>query len=277
MSDFIDISAIEADQGPKMQDILNGCIIDLDKPIPPPPIALSIGTHTFRQQVYPTHFGTYGNFSAIVGASKSKKTFLKSALLAGFIGGKAQNYFQDIKGHQTAGKYVLDLDTEQSKWDVQRVAKRTIEMVGAKYENYKAYALREIAAKHRLEFVEYLAREAFPGQIGIMSIDGVADLVQNTNDLEESNKAVQKLMEITSETNCHIISIIHLNYGSDKPRGHLGSEVLRKCETVAVVRSVGPTAEVTCKHSRSRPFDDFAFRVNEMGLPEADENTQTPF
>jgi len=54
-------------------------------------------------------------------------------------------------------------------------------------------------------------------------IDGIADLVSDVNNLEESNLVVQKIMKWSAELDCHIVTVIHSNFGSDKPTGHLGS------------------------------------------------------
>jgi hypothetical protein len=53
-------------------------------------------------------------------------------------------------------------------------------------------------------------------------------LVSDVNNLEESNACVQKLMEWSAIYNCHIITVIHSNYGSSKPTGHLGSFLEKK-------------------------------------------------
>ena len=90
--------------------------INIDEELTQPPIALSIGTHKYKGGTYPTQFGSYGDFSCIVGASKSKKTFLKSLLIASYIGGNAYRYAPNIKGHDTKDKLVLELDTEQSRY-----------------------------------------------------------------------------------------------------------------------------------------------------------------
>ena len=82
------------------------------------PVALSIGNHFYKGTQYPTPFGTYGNFSCIVGASKSMKTFLKSAITAAYIGGNTQNLFPNVRGHNIKDKWVIDIDTEQSRFIV---------------------------------------------------------------------------------------------------------------------------------------------------------------
>ena len=56
--------------------------IDLSKSIEHPPVAIAIGSYEYRGNTYPLPFGSYGDISCIVGASKSKKTFFKSAIIA---------------------------------------------------------------------------------------------------------------------------------------------------------------------------------------------------
>src|SRR5210317_919523 len=65
---------------------------DLTKRIPFPPTCIGIGTTEYGDHFYPIRFGTYGNISLIRGQEKSRKSFFKSLLLAGAIGGKANNY-----------------------------------------------------------------------------------------------------------------------------------------------------------------------------------------
>ena len=271
---------IEEEEHPKIKflGVFKDTFLNLDEVLPKPPVAISIGTYHYRNELMPIHFGTYGNFSCIVGASKSKKTFLKSALLACYIGGQAQNFFSEIRGHETEGKIILDIDTEQSKWDSQRVSRRVIDMVGAPYQNYKAFFLREQPANTRLEFIEYLVNDVFKGKVGVIAIDGAADLVEDVNDLKGSNEAVQRLMKLTSENNLHIITVIHRNHGTDKPTGHLGSAILKKSETVAYVDKDDQTPGmiVKAKNTRSFPFNDFVFDINDYGLP-YELKTQRPW
>jgi hypothetical protein len=241
------------------------CIIDPKETLLKPPIAISIG------QGYDGDIPlvTYGNFCCIVGASKSMKSFLKSAFVSCYIGRQAQNYFSDIKGHNTKGKYIIDIDTEQGKYHVQKIVKRVNTMVGGNYEGYKGFALRPKAPKERVEFIEWLLTESkYAGKIGVLSIDGVADLIENVNDLESSNEITQKLMKWSSDYNLAIITILHRNFESSKPTGHLGSAVLKKAETVVFVNKEDTIVTVTAKYTRNMPFDDFQFRVNEQGIPE---------
>lgn len=243
--------------------MMHDSFVDISKEIKYNPPAISIGTNIYKGNVYDTPFGSYGDFSCIVGASKSRKTFFKSVLIACYIGGKSQNYFEDIKGHETENKLVIDIDTEQSKFHSQRVFKRVCEMVGTTPKQYKTHSLRKYSPVERFEFIEYLIYESeYKDKIGLISIDGFVDLCTDFNDLESSMKLVNKLMKWTEEKQIHITGILHANPNTDKPKGHLGSRILEKAETVAFVTKEDECSKVTCNYSRNIPFDEFYFKIN---------------
>lgn len=243
-------------------------LINVTDEIKRQPVALSIGQYEYKGNHYPIPFGSYGDFSCIVGASKSKKTFLKSALVAGYIGGRSNNYFPDITGHDTQGKFVLDVDTEQSKFHTQRVVKRVCEMVGTDPEFYKGFSLRKESAKIRFQFIEWLMMESeYRNNIGLITVDGSADLLDNVNDLDESNRIVQGLMKWTSESQSHLITVLHRNHGTMKPTGHLGSAILKKSETVAFVEKVDDRVKVSPEYTRNISFQEFLFELDDNYLP----------
>ena len=278
--DKLNIEDFKSNQPEKIdfKSMEKNSFIDVKKPLAPPPVAISMGTYTYKGYDYPIPFGTYGNFSCLVGASKSMKTFMKSAIIAGYIGGNSNHYFDELRGHDTKGKFVLDIDTEQSEWHTQKVAKRVCEMVGANYEYYKPYSTREYDAKIRMEYIEYLVMESeFKGNVGFVSIDGVADIVENVNDLKESNKVMNALMRMTTKANCHILTVIHRNHGSDKATGHVGSAIMKKAETVAFVTRDGDQTKVTPDYTRNYPFSEFYFELDHHHLPRLADNTPKPF
>ena len=245
--------------------------LDPAKPIKRQPVAISMGETNFGQERYPIPFGSYGDFSCLVGASKSMKTFLKTALIASYIGGKSNHYFEEFKGHHTEGKYILDIDTEQSPYHAQRASKRVIQMIGSSYKYHIPFALREISTIERFQFIEWLVNESeYKDNIGLITIDGAADLMDDVNDLKESNRIAQAFMRWTTTAKCHLITVLHRNFGSNKPTGHLGSAILKKAETVAFVernKEQGITM-VKPEYTRNYPFEEFGFRLNREFLPE---------
>jgi len=254
-------------------DIEKESYIDPSIELKPQPIALSLGETLYKGNYYPTPIGSYGDFSCIVGASKSRKTFVKSLLVAGYLGGGSSNYSR-IQGHKNADKIVLEFDTEQSHFHTQRVTRRVIEMVGINNSRYKTYSLRQYDPKVRFEFIDYMLYESeFKNDIGLVSIDGFVDLVTDFNSLEQSTQLTEKLLQWTSKVNCHITGILHKNFGTSKPVGHVGSSVLKKAETVMFIEKENELTKVTCEYSRNIPFDEFYFEVDENWLPKVTDFT----
>jgi hypothetical protein len=250
-------------------NIYESAFVDVTKKIEHPPVAISMGCHTMGKNTYPTPFGTYGNFSCIVGASKSKKTFLKSLIVSSFIGKNTNLYTSTIKGHRDRECFVIDIDTEQSSWHAQNVFKRVMRTCGMEnYEFYKPFALRKYDPKQRLEFIEWLIYESeMKDNIGLISIDGLADLVDDFNDLKESQRLINKVMKWTDDKQFHLTTILHSNYGSAKAVGHIGSSMLKKAETVCSVVNDGEVVRASFTHTRGFPIEEFAYRVNSDGIP----------
>jgi len=248
--------------------LFDSSYIDPAEELKPQPVAISLGYQEYKGTNYPIPFGSYGDFSCIVGASKSKKTFFKSMIEASYIGGNANIYCPSFKGHNTKDKFVISLDTEQSKFHTQRVQRRVLEMVGARYDYYKTFALRSFAPKERFEFIDWIIYESeFKDNIGLLSIDGYVDLVTDFNSLEQATGLTEKLLEWTSKGMFHCIGILHKNFGTAKPVGHVGSSVLKKAETVVFIETEDGVTKAKCEYSRNQPFDDIYFEVNKDWLP----------
>ena len=256
-----------------MESIEQDLIINAKEEISYPPVAISFGENLIKStkgdMLLPIPIGTYGNFSFIQAPPKTKKTFLISLFASVYLGGK-NNFGGQIKGHRE-DKKVLHFDTEQGSWHAQRVFKRVLSMNNSDFSHYyHTFGLRTIGFKQRIEFIEYCLKHKFEN-VGLVIIDGIADLVSDVNNIEESNACIQKIMEWSANYNCHIICVIHSNFGSDKPTGHLGSFLEKKTECQIQLEANTVNKEwvtVKCKRSRGYSFETFSFRVNELGLPE---------
>ena len=251
------------------------CFVDLSEEMPHPEILLSIGQHEYKGNFYPTPIMTSGEFSAIIATSKSKKTFLKSAFLGSYIGGQSSILFPNIKSHRDNEYTILDFDTEQGKYYTQRTFRRVIEMVGANYQNYKGYATRHLSSNERLLLIDYCLKNQhkYNHPVKLVSIDGIADLVENTNDIVMSKEASDFIMKWTYEYNIHITTIIHKSAVTNKPLGHLGTYVLKKAETVIDLEiQEDNSIKVSNPYSRGYRFDEFTFDINKDALPYLIEN-----
>lgn len=257
--------------------LYNDCLIDLSEEMPRPEIILSIGNYNYKGEYYPNPIMTAGEFSAIIAQSKAKKSFLKSAFLGAYIGGNANVLFPNIKSHRGEENYtVLDFDTEQGKYYTQRTFRRVQEMAGGIYENYKGFATRHLSSDNRLKLIDYvLSNQAtlFKNPVKLVAIDGIADLVENTNDILMSKEASDYVMRWTYEYNLHITTVIHKSPQTGKPLGHLGTFVLKKAETVIELDiNEDGSVKVTNPYSRGYKFDEFNFDINKDALPYLIEN-----
>ena len=206
-----------------------------------------------------------GNISAVVGEAKSKKTFLCTALVGSMLDVCRQKLF----GIEFRKCNVLWVDTEQSREHIQKVLFRINMMSKFFYNLYDkrilTLALREESPNDRLLQLRYAIEYHQPK---LVVIDGVSDLMNNTNNLEESEALVSLLLQLSSVYGCHIMNVLHTNPNSDKARGHLGSTLMRKAETVLFVHKAGDMSIVEPQYCRNMPFDRFAFTVEE--IPDAE-------
>jgi hypothetical protein len=198
-------------------------------------------------------------------------------MLGAYIGGDANLLFPNIKSHREKDFGIADFDTEQGKYYTQRTFRRVQEMVGGKlYENYKGFATRHKSSSERLFMIDACLKNQkryFTDDIKLLSIDGIADLVENTNDIVMSKEASDYILKWTYEYNLHITTIIHKSALTGKPLGHLGTYILKKAETVINLEAnEDGSITVNNPYSRGYTFDDFAFEINEDALPYLLEN-----
>lgn len=259
--------------------IHQNALIDLDLVYERPPLVISIGRDdkAYNGVNYPLRFGTAGNISMIKGEEKARKSFLKSLILGCSFGGNSNLYTNsiDILGHDLKDKYIIDIDTEQDDYDSWLNAIRIPKLVGIKPDNYMAIKLRDKTPNERLQYVEWLFLESeYRDKLGIVSIDGFVDLINDFNNQLESSELTQKLMKWSSISKAHITGVLHLNPNSDKARGHLGTILQQKCETVVIIADKGDYSLVTCQRGRGKKFREFCISVNDEWLPEIIDNPE---
>ncbi|WP_419716335.1 AAA family ATPase [Elizabethkingia anophelis] len=215
--------------------------------------------------------GTLGNFSASTGKAKSKKTFNISAIVASaLINDKVLGYYSSFSDNK---RKILYVDTEQSPFHCLKILKRVLLLAGLPLdiqpENLEFLSLRGSDPKTRILIIEHVIE--ITENLGLVIIDGIRDLVYDINSPSESTYFITKLMQWTDEKHIHIHVVLHLNKGDDNTRGHLGTELNNKAETVLQVTKNEfdkNISSVTAMHIRDKDFEPFAFRINENSLPE---------
>jgi len=222
--------------------------------------------------------GTLGNFSVSTGKAKAKKTFNVSAIVAAaLINGKLLEYQASFPESK---RTILYFDTEQSPYHCQLVMQRILRLaklpIDKEPQNLKFSHLRAIAdPNERREIIRYAIYNT--PNVGLVVIDGILDLMLDINNSTEATKLVGDLMQWTSEQNIHIQTVLHLDKGDDNARGHIGTELNNKVETVLQIARDNTLPErsiVAPAIIRSKPFDKFAFRLveveDEVCIPQID-------
>lgn len=268
----------------------NDCLVDLSKEVESPDVICYYGYDDRGKRV---PLLTRGEFSAIVAQSKTKKSYNKSLIEGACFGGTSDNYTDHIKGNLNNNGYIISIDTEQGDYYAQKTFKRPERISGHRYNKYKPLSLRKTSIQERLELIDWLVFESkYAGKIDLLMIDGIADLVYNTNDIEEGVKVGEKLLKWTSEGKLHACIIIHKNGSSDKARGHLGTAVQIKAEAIILMDAMKDekgnfiinkdgeqeknTVKIRCGMSRGRGFNDFYLRVDKDGLPFTFDDPDNP-
>lgn len=221
--------------------------------------------------VHGSTIGTLGNFSASTGKAKSKKTFNVSAIVAAALkNGQVLQYVAKLPEDK---RKVLYVDTEQSHYHCHKVAKRILTMAGLptdrSHENLQFVALREYVPKVRIEIINHIIDNT--EGLGLVVIDGIRDLMYDINNPSEATDLINLLMKWTSRYNMHIHTVLHLNKSDDNIRGHIGTELSNKAETVLQIspsKKNKDISEVQAMHIRDREFSPFAFRINSDAFPE---------
>ena len=235
-----------------------------------PPVILRVGNSVI---------GTLGNFSATTGKAKSKKTFNVCAIVAAAMtGGTVLNYSAFLPPGK---RKILYADTEQSEFHCKRVINRILRLAGlpldAHPDTLMFLCLRKYTTAERLRMIEEAIYEI--DDLGLVIIDGIRDLTHDINSPGESTDLITKLMRWTDERKIHIHTVLHLNKGDDNTRGHLGTELNNKAETVLQITKDDFDKEISfvaSSYIRDMDFETFAFRINADGLPEAAEDYQPP-
>ena len=252
----------------QIDDILRKSFIDLEIPVARPPIILRIKSRINNGYAY-NRVLTLGNFSAITGKSKSKKTFLTSLIQAACTcNGYFEKIFEASMPENKRG--VVLFDTEQSPYDAYITARRVWDLAGGKYENFGAFDLREYTSIERCNLIDrYLVKAG--NMTGLIVIDGIADLATAINDEIEASRVVNLLMKWSKIYNTHIITVIHQNKNDNYATGHLGSSILKKAECVISVtkdEDEPSKSKVECDFIRGvSEFDKFEFSIDDKGLP----------
>jgi hypothetical protein len=212
---------------PTFLERANQFLFDVSKPIEKPVNIIDYNEETISSAQ---------NLTVIIGQSKAGKTGLFAGLVSGTINSHCDTLGFNVQCNE-AGKLVIHIDSEQSEYNHHRAVKGILSRAEVSTQPvwFKSYLFRQFAIKDRkaalTQIIEHWAKE-FNGVHSIF-IDGIADFSSTVNDETEANETVLFFEQLAIKFNCPVITVLHLNPGSiEKSRGHLGSQLERKCESM---------------------------------------------
>lgn len=266
MSSGVNFNTLQDISQDNIREVFNYTRLNVTEHYPFPPQII---------KVKGTTIGTVGNFSASTGKPKSKKTFNVSAIVASALSDKEVLCYKVSLPAEK--KRVLYVDTEQSRPHCHKVLHRILRLAGlpldAECPNIDFLVLREFSPAQRRNIIEYALAER--DDYGLVAIDGIRDLLRDINSPSESLDVINDLMRWSSRHNLHIHTVLHLNKADDNTRGHIGTELNNKAETILqVTKKIDneKMSEVKAMHIRDREFTPFAFEIGDDSLPHLVEN-----
>ncbi len=188
---------------------------------------------------------TEGNLTTISGASKSGKSAFTSILMAGAISTDGVidglEYVSVLPNlHKKA---VIHIDTEQAKHKHKNNLLSVLRRANIERcpDYFLSYNIRQLEVAQYTQVTTDICERAWQKYKGIhlIVIDGIADFISDVNDAEQSTAIVKYFEELAIKYQTPIIVIVHTNPGTDKERGHLGSQCQRKCESLLMVKTEG--------------------------------------
>jgi len=243
------------------EKLLESSRITLDADIKPPPPVIQIDNFS----VYPVTIMTEGNVSVIKGKAKTRKSFAVAMLTASALSdSKLYNKFISVPR-----KLVVYFDTEQSSFYVQQAMNRIYQMsIGDGFgTRFFCFGLRKFNPDERLELVEWVFSKF--KNLGFVVIDGIRDLIKDINSPDEATMISSKLLKWSEESGAHILTVLHENPSDGKLRGHIGTELMNKAETVLQVEKMEDDkmiSKIKCNMVRGLEFEPIYFTI-ENNIP----------
>lgn len=207
-------------------------------------------------------FASRRNLSVISAPAKAGKTALTGVIIAGAISKTGEiDGFPDLDViPNPEGKAVIQLDTEQSEEDQQYNLNTILKRAGMNEtpDYFRAYNIRQLGLNEYRKVTDKicdLCSDKFNG-VHMIVIDGGADYVESVNDEASATNIIQYFTHLSIKHDCPVIMIIHQNPGSDKERGHIGSQAQRKCFGLVSIERDGDISTIKPKIMRKASLND---------------------
>jgi len=202
---------------------------------------------------------TIGNLLSIVSQPGVGKTSSFASLIASHLNPDCDSLGFKVELPVNRNK-ILYIDTEQTRTDTWEMWEQTYTRAGIKkptidkkliFVNFKAISVGE-----RKKAVEEILNKN--SDIGLVMFDGAGDFVRDINSIIEATDFIDWIN--TFNPNISLATSLHTNPKTDKPRGHIGSELYRRSGAQLLIKKLddNATREITTnfEHGKVRKDND---------------------
>jgi hypothetical protein len=196
--------------------------------------------------------GSFGNFVAITGKPKSRKSTFAQAIIAAAITNTPQLEFTaQLPTHKNG---VILIDTEQDRNDLAMALQRLKHQAQiAQYSqlpHFSVYSVATLDPEEVCIFIGKLLRDQT--KTGMVVVDGLLDLINDMNDVKEARALLSQIKTWAIEHSCLFVTILHQSKNSGFSIGHLGSFTDRKAQAVlSVDKNDDETSTISAAYLRS--------------------------
>lgn len=185
-----------------------------------------------------------GNISGIIAQPGQGKSQTCEAIVSAHLNPDCDSLGFKVDIRQ--GSKILYIDGERTikdcKRGLQRIGRRAqdggdgTDIIGEDsglrdliYESYIQIPFVEARRAALQELIE-------ENDVGLLLLDGIGEFCADPNDQNEVSKVRMWLVALANAHDFGIVTTLHSNPGSEKPRGHLGSELCRVAEAVYILK-----------------------------------------
>lgn len=207
---------------------------------------------------------TRQNIFGIKGKAKVGKSFLMTLINSVVLQKGEMNMLESYlpKGRDK----IIVIDTEQSTFHISLMLQRIMKIVDHhKLDNLYIYNFDSVPTAERFEQTETIITET--EGVGLVLIDGIADLVKSVNDEVVACDMADTLRRWATTRDIAIGYVLHENPSdSTKMRGHLGTILTNKSETVIQIEDQDGIKQVSTSQTRNAKPEDWSFEIID-GMP----------
>lgn len=201
---------------------------------------------------------TTGNLLAIVSKAGTGKSSVCEAIMANLLNPNSDSLGFSLDLTDNGGRNkVLYIDTERTQEDSwkgwERVYKRATISAPTIDNRVLFFNSKAISVTERKTIVSKILLDN--NDIGLVIFDGATDFIRDTNSIYEATEFIDWIN--TFNPAISIVVTIHTNPNDTKPRGHIGSELCRRAESVFLIRKLdNGIREITTQFDNGKVRND---------------------